>query len=65
MQSFQVVHADGTITETPAHGHVVDNSDRKDGLRAELSPADRKVLAIPAGATATTMFDQAISVSTE
>ena len=65
MQSFQVVHADGSITEAPARGHVVDNSDRKDGLRAELSASDRKILAIPAGATATTMFDQTISVSTD
>lgn len=64
MMSFQVVHADGSIVEAPARGHVIDNSDRKIGLRAALSTSDRKQLAIPAGATAITMFDQAISVST-
>lgn len=64
MMSFQVVHADGSIVETPARGHVVDNSDRKDGFRATLSLTDRKQLVIPAGATAVAMFDQAISIST-
>jgi hypothetical protein len=64
MTSFQVVHADGSITEARAHGHVVDNSDRKEGFRSDLSVTDHKRLVIPAGATATTMFEQAISVST-
>jgi hypothetical protein len=64
MTGFQVVHADGSITEAPARGHVVDNSDRKDGFRAELSQADRKQFVIPAGATAVAMFDQAVSVPT-
>ena len=64
MASFQVVHADGSVVETPAHGHVVDNSDRKEGFRATLSATDRKKLVIPAGATAVAMFDQAISLST-
>lgn len=64
MSSFQVVHADGSITETPAHGHVIDNSDRKDGFRAELSANDRKQLVIPSGATATAMFEQPVTVST-
>ncbi len=62
MISFQVVHGDGSLTEVPARGHVVDNSDRKEGFRAELSTAKR--LVIPAGATAITHFDQAISIST-
>jgi len=64
MSSFQVVHADGSITEAPAHGHVVDNSDHKDGMRADLSQTNRKQLVIPAGATATVMFDQSVSVPT-
>jgi hypothetical protein len=64
MTGFQVVHADGSFTEVPAHGHVVDNSDRKEGFRTELSKSDRKRLVIPAGATAVAMFDRAVSVST-
>jgi hypothetical protein len=67
MINFQVVHADGSITEVPARGHVVDNSDGKDGLRVELSsasPSSPKQLVIPAGATAITQFAQAISFST-
>jgi hypothetical protein len=64
MISFQVVHADGSITEVPAHGHVIDSSDRREGLRAELSLSNRKQLVIPANATATVHFDHAVSVST-
>ncbi|MBA3698243.1 MAG: hypothetical protein H0W78_05275 [Planctomycetes bacterium] len=64
MISFQIVHADGSITESPAKGHVVDNSDRREGFRAELSTANRKQLAIPGGATATTHFAEAISLPT-
>ena len=64
MISFQVVHADGSITEAPARGHVVDNSDRREGFRAELSPANRKLLVIPANATATAHFTEPVTVST-
>lgn len=64
MISFQVVRADGSITESPARGRVVDNSDGKDGFRAELSATDRKQLAIPSGATAVTMFEKPVTVST-
>ena len=64
MVSFQVVHADGSISETPVQGYVIDNSDRQEGFRAALSIADRKQLVIPAGATATTMFDKPVTIST-
>ena len=62
--AFQVVHADGTITETPAHGHVIDNSDRGIGFRAVLSSGTPKQLVIPAQATATVVFDQPVTVRT-
>lgn len=62
--AFQVVHADGSITEQPAHGHVIDNSDNLTGFRAALSPASQKQLAIPAHATATVIFDQPVTVQT-
>lgn len=64
MTSFQVVHADGSITEAPAHGHVVDNSDHNDGFRADLSASTPRHLVIPSGATATALFDQSVSVPT-
>ncbi len=64
MTSFQVVHGDGSITETPAQGHVVDNSDHKDGFRADLSQSTPRRLVIPTGATATAQFDQSVSVPT-
>ncbi len=64
MKSFQVVRADGSIIEAPAHGHVVDNSDNKEGFRADLSTSNRKQLVIPKGATATVHFSQSVSVPT-
>ena len=64
MTSFQVVHADGSIIEAPAHGHVVDNSDHKDGFRADLSASNRKQFVIPKGATATVHFTTSVSVPT-
>lgn len=64
MISFQVVHADGSITEAPARGHVVDNSDRREGFRAELSTINRKLLVIPANATATAHFADPVTIST-
>ncbi len=62
--AFQVVHADGSITEQPAHGHVIDNSDNQTGFRAALSIANQKQLAVPAHATATVIFDQPVTVRT-
>jgi hypothetical protein len=62
--SFQVVHADGSINEAPAKGHVVDNSDHKEGMRADLSQTNRKQLVIPKGATATVHFAESLSVPT-
>ena len=62
--AFQVVHADGSITEQPAHGHVIDNSDNQIGFRAALSLIHQKQLAIPAHATATVVFDQPVTVRT-
>ena len=64
MTSFQVVHADGSIIEAPAHGHVVDNSDHKDGFRADLSASNRKQLVLPKDATATVHFTTSVSVPT-
>jgi hypothetical protein len=64
MTSFQVVHADGSIHEAPAKGHVVDNSDHKEGFRADLSQTNRKQFVIPTGATATVHFAESVSVST-
>lgn len=64
MTSFQVVHADGSIIEAPAKGHVVDNSDRKEGFRADLSQTNRKQFVIPTGATATVHFAESVSIPT-
>ena len=62
--AFQVVHADGSITEQPAHGHVIDNSDNQTGFRAALSSSNQKQLAVPAHATAKVVFDQPLTVHT-
>jgi hypothetical protein len=62
--AFQVVHLDGSVTEVPAKGHLVDNSDKGLGFRAQLSVTDRKQLVIPANATGTVMFDQPVTVRT-
>ncbi len=60
--AFQVVHADGSIRETPAKGHVVDNSDRGTGFRAVLSTMSPSQLVIPAHATATVVFEEPVTV---
>ena len=62
--AFQVVHADGSITEQPAQGHVIDNSDHQTGFRAALSLVNQKQLAVPAHATATVVFHQPVTVRT-
>jgi len=62
--AFQVVHLDGSITEVPAKGHLVDNSDQGLGFRAQLSVTNRKQLVIPASATGTVMFAEPITVRT-
>lgn len=61
---FQVVHMDGSVTEVPAKGHLVDNSDHGVGFRAQLSATNRKQLVIPANATGTVMFAEPITVRT-
>jgi len=62
--AFQVVHADGTITEVPAKGHLNDNSDHGNGFRAQLSVTNRKQLVIPANATGTVVFAEPVTVQT-
>jgi hypothetical protein len=60
--AFVLVHADGSTVEVPASGHVVDNSDHREGFRTELSRIDRKRLVIPARATAVVVFDRPVTL---
>lgn len=57
---LRVTSPDGTSTDVPAAGYVVDNSDGRRGFRIELSRAGDHPLVIPAGASAAVHFTEEV-----
>lgn len=57
---LRVTSADGSLSEVPAAGYVVDNSDGQRGFRVELSRNGEHPLVIPAGASAAVHFTQEV-----